>query len=29
MILAILDAGLVRQRPSEMLMAPIAGEPMV
>lgn len=29
MILAILDAGLIRQRPSEMLMAPVAGEPMI
>ena len=29
MILAILDAGLTRHRPSEMLMAPVAGQPMI
>lgn len=29
MILAILDAGLARSRSAEMLMAPVAGEPMI
>jgi spore coat polysaccharide biosynthesis protein SpsF len=29
MIIAILEAGLVRRRPSEMLMAPVAGQPMI
>ena len=29
MIIAILEAGLIRRRPPEMLMAPVAGEPMI
>jgi spore coat polysaccharide biosynthesis protein SpsF len=29
MILAILEAGLVRRRPAQMLMAPVAGEPLI
>lgn len=29
MIIALLEAGLGRRRPSEMLMAPVAGQPMI
>ena len=29
MIIAVLEAGLMRRRPPEMLMAPVAGEPMI
>jgi spore coat polysaccharide biosynthesis protein SpsF len=29
MIIAVLEAGLMRRRPLEMLMAPVAGEPMI